>query len=106
MTKSFEALAVVAIFASSCVWMAELTPSRWSISADVTSLIAILPSPLVTSARDAVRSDVRTVDIAPAILATRRVSTAAALSLTTFINRKKNGCFMAKSINIMNFWRR
>ena len=64
MTKSFEALAVVAIFASSCVWMPELTPSRWSISADVTSLTAILPSPLVTSARDAVRSAVKTVDIA------------------------------------------
>ena len=47
---------MVAFFASSCVWIEEVTPSRYPSSVAVTSDTATFPEPLEVNALDTVRS--------------------------------------------------
>ena len=69
----------LAILASNCVWIPEVTPSKYPNSVEVTAETAILPEPSEAKALEAVRSEVVTEDIAPAILLVLRVSKAVML---------------------------
>ena len=62
---SIAASSVVVPLASNCVCIAELTPSKYPISVEVTAEIATLPEPSDTTALDAVRSAVVMVETAP-----------------------------------------
>ena len=57
----------VACLPSSCVCIAEETPSKYPISVLVTSLAAILPEPLDITALSAVKFELTTVDTAPPV---------------------------------------
>ena len=88
--KSFEKLVspdASEVTAFEAAVVPRVIPSIIPSSVGVTALeTAILPSPLVIITLSAVKSPVRTVDIAPAILATRLASTAAVLLETVLIS--------------------
>ena len=61
--------ASLACLASSWVWIADDTPSKYPSSVDVTALTSTLPDPLDVKALEAVKSSVSIVVAAPVIVA-------------------------------------